>query len=57
MRLPLLAALAAAALSACEDRRTFDERYRETSEKLEAKAEELDRNITANPQREEPAKR
>lgn len=41
----LLAALAA--LAACKDRRSFDERYSDTEAKLEAKARELDQNLAA----------
>ena len=33
------------ALSACGDRRTFDERYQDTSKTLEDKARQLDENL------------
>ena len=44
MRL-LLLALVLPALAGCQDRRTFDERFKDTGEQLEQKARELDRNI------------
>ncbi|WP_300975009.1 hypothetical protein [Sphingomonas sp. LHG3406-1] len=35
------------ALTACGDRRSFDERYSDTSDKLEQKARQLDENLAA----------
>ena len=46
MRL-LAAVTLMAALSGCGDRRNFDQRYEDTSEKLEEKARQLDQNIAA----------
>lgn len=40
--------LAAVALTGCGDRRTFDERYKDTSQQLEEKARALDENLAAN---------
>lgn len=34
-------------LAACGDRRSFDQRYSDTSRKLEEKARELDANLAA----------
>ena len=39
--------LAMLALAGCGDRRTFDERYDDTSKQLEDKARELDQNLSA----------
>lgn len=47
MRLAALI-LAAVALTGCGDRRTFDERYKDTSQQLEEKARALDENLAAN---------
>lgn len=47
MRLAALI-LAAVALTGCGDRRTFDERYEDTSQQLEEKARALDENLAAN---------
>jgi hypothetical protein len=46
MRLLALTLLLVSA-SACGDRRTFDERYRDTGQELENRAEQLDRNLEA----------
>jgi len=45
----LLAISIAVILAACGDRRTFDERYNETSAQLENKAQQLDRNLSEAP--------
>lgn len=49
MRGPL-AALVLLVLGACQDRRDFDERYSDTSNQLEAKARQIDQNLSANVQ-------
>ncbi|GAA4023094.1 hypothetical protein GCM10022280_24750 [Sphingomonas swuensis] len=36
------------ALAGCGDRRTFDERYDDTSKQLEEKARQLDQNLSQN---------
>ena len=48
------AAAALLLLGGCGDRRDFDQRYNDTSDKLEEKARRLDQNITAE-QADEPA--
>lgn len=45
----MLAICAAVLLAGCGDRRTFDERYKDTSTQLENKAQQLDRNLTEAP--------
>ena len=45
----LLAICLAVVLAGCGDRRTFDERYNDTSAELENKARQLDRNLAEAP--------
>ena len=47
MRLALASALAALALTACGDRRSFDERYSDTDRALTNEARALDANLAA----------
>lgn len=44
----LLALTLALMLAACGDRRSFDERYNDTSAELEQRALAIDRNLAAN---------
>lgn len=46
--------LAIVALSACGDRRSFDERYNETSSNLEQRARAIDQNIANELPAEKP---
>lgn len=41
----LAALLSLAALSGCGDRRSFDERYKDTGAELEARANAIDQNL------------
>lgn len=45
----LVALCVAVLLGGCGDRRTFDERYNDTSAQLENKAQQLDRNLSEAP--------
>jgi hypothetical protein len=47
--------LALAALAACGDRRSFDERYNDAGSELEERARAIDRNIANELPAEEPA--
>lgn len=53
MRLAV-AIMALLALTACGDRRSFDERYQETGAKLEERANALDQNLANELPPEEP---
>jgi hypothetical protein len=53
MRMPALL-LCLVALSACGDRRSFDERYEDTSSELEQRAKALDQNLQNQLEAEEP---
>lgn len=44
----LLALFLALVLAACGDRRSFDERYNDTSAELEQRARAIDQNLAAN---------
>jgi hypothetical protein len=48
------AMLCLCALAGCGDRRSFDERYEDTSTKLEQRARALDQNLTNELAAEEP---
>ena len=44
----LLVPILALVLAACGDRRSFDERYNDTSAELEQRARAIDQNLAAN---------